>query len=241
MTEFIMDVHTHTLSSGHGYSTIREMAYAASQKGLKILGITEHAPAMPGTCMNFYFSNLKVVPRQMCGVELLLGAELNILDYDGKVDLPESILKTLDLNVASLHVPCIQPGTMEQNTSAYLHVMENPYVNIIGHPDDPRYPIDYKALVLGAKKNHVLLEFNNGSLMPNGARHDAWKQDRKMLEYCMEYQVPVIVNTDAHIDTLVGNFDLVREKLQEIQFPDELIVNSSREKLQAFLSRNVRQ
>ena len=41
--EYILDLHTHTIASGHAYSTIREMAQAASEKGLKLLGITEHA------------------------------------------------------------------------------------------------------------------------------------------------------------------------------------------------------
>ena len=69
-----LDLHTHTLVSGHAYSTIREMARMASEKGLKILGITEHAPQMPGSCHEFYFQNLTVVPREMYGVRLLLGA-----------------------------------------------------------------------------------------------------------------------------------------------------------------------
>lgn len=234
--EYLLDVHTHTLASGHAYSTIREMAYAASQKGLKLLGITEHAPTMPGTCMDFYFYNLKVVQRQMCGVELLLGAELNILDFDGKVDLPERILKTLDICIASLHTPCIKPGTMEQNTNAYLRVMENPYVHIIGHPDDERYPVDYEVLVRGAKRAHVLLEFNNGSLMPNGARTNAWRQDEKLLKLCMRYEVPIVVNSDAHADYLVGDFSRADEKLREIGFPPELVVNRSPELLKSFIS-----
>ena len=47
----VMDLHTHTVASGHAYCTLREMAKAASDKGLELLGITEHAPKMPGTCL----------------------------------------------------------------------------------------------------------------------------------------------------------------------------------------------
>lgn len=53
--KFIADTHSHTLASGHAYSTIKEMAAAAEAKGLKALAITEHAPKMPGTCGLFYF------------------------------------------------------------------------------------------------------------------------------------------------------------------------------------------
>ncbi|HIY19916.1 MAG TPA: PHP domain-containing protein, partial [Candidatus Blautia avistercoris] len=98
----ILDLHTHTVASGHAYCTLREMAKAASEKGLKVLGITEHAPKMPGTCHNYYFHNLKVVPRQMYGITLLLGAELNILDFDGNVDLSQRELENLDVVIASI-------------------------------------------------------------------------------------------------------------------------------------------
>ena len=50
---FEADTHSHTLASGHAYSTIKEMAAAAEAKGLKALALTEHAPKMPGTCFIF--------------------------------------------------------------------------------------------------------------------------------------------------------------------------------------------
>ena len=134
--DYLLDVHTHTIASGHAYNTIMEMAKAGFDKGLKLLGITEHAPMMPGTCHAMYFHNLKVVPRTMCGIELMLGAELNILDYDGHIDLDTRVLKQLDLKIASLHSVCIQPGTRKENTQAVLGAVHNPLVDIIGHPDD---------------------------------------------------------------------------------------------------------
>ena len=73
MKKLIADVHTHTLASGHAYGTIREMAQAASEKKLKILGITEHAPGTPGTADPIYFCNLQVIPRTLYGVHLLHG------------------------------------------------------------------------------------------------------------------------------------------------------------------------
>ena len=88
----ILDVHTHTIASGHAYNTMMEMIHAAQEKGLEVYGITEHAPRMPGTCHDFYFHNLKVVERRHGDLEVLLGAELNILDEKGNVDLDEPIL-----------------------------------------------------------------------------------------------------------------------------------------------------
>ena len=79
------------------------MAAAASEKGLKLLGITEHAPGIPGTCSPIYFRNLHVVPRRIYGVELLLGAELNIIDYKGTIDLGEEYFPMLDIRIAGIH------------------------------------------------------------------------------------------------------------------------------------------
>ena len=54
-----LDVHTHTVASGHAFSSLQEMAQAAAEKGLAVYGCSEHAPSMPGTCHEFYFTNFK--------------------------------------------------------------------------------------------------------------------------------------------------------------------------------------
>lgn len=234
--EHVLDLHTHTIASGHAYNTLREMAKAASDKGLSVLGITEHAPKMPGTCRSFYFHNLKTVPRELYGIRLLLGSEVNIMDFEGNIDLEERDLKGMDIIIASLHTPCIKPGSIKENTTAYLKVMENPYVNIIGHPDDGRYPVDYRALVEGAKEKGKVLELNNHSLDPKCFRRDARENDLKMLELCKEYAVPVIMGSDAHFDTLIGEFSMARELLEEVDFPEELVLNRSVEALQGHVN-----
>lgn len=235
--KFVLDTHTHTLASGHSYSTIREMAHTAHEKGLELLGITEHAPKMPGSCHEFYFQNLKVVDRQMCGVELLLGAELNILDPDGTVDLPEKILRKLDITIASLHTPCMTPGTLEENTRAYLNAIKNPLINIIGHPDDRRYPVDYREIVLAAKEYGTLLELNNSSLTEGGARVNAKPLDIELLGLCKEYGVPIVIGSDAHIDHAVGGHDKAEALIKEVDFPEHLIVNQSTDDLKKYVNR----
>ena len=101
-----LDVHTHTIASGHAFSTLQEMAQAAADKGLKVLGITEHSPGVPGTCHPIYFRNLHVVPRRMYGVELLLGAEINILDGKGNLELDEDYMKMLDIRIEGILSLC---------------------------------------------------------------------------------------------------------------------------------------
>ena len=60
MKKLIADMHMHTLVSGHAYGTIREMAATAGEKNLKLIGITEHAPGIPGTVDPFYYLNLPI-------------------------------------------------------------------------------------------------------------------------------------------------------------------------------------
>ena len=112
----LVDVHTHTIASGHAYNTMMEMIRAAQEKELEVFGITEHAPQMPGSCQLIYFHNLRVVPRQHGNLELLLGVELNILDEKGTVDMSQEDLAQMDLTIASLHIPCVKPGSREWNT-----------------------------------------------------------------------------------------------------------------------------
>ena len=226
----VLDLHTHTLVSGHAYCSLREMAKAAADKGLEVLGITEHAPAMPGTCHKYYFENLKIVPREMYGIQLLLGSEVNILDAQGTVDLVQRTLERMDVVIASLHMPCMKPGSKLENTESYLNVMKNPYVNIIGHPDDGRYEIDYEALVQGAKEYGKVLELNNHSMDPECTRENAVENDTVMLELCKKYQVPVVMDSDAHFDLLIGEFDLARDLLEKLDFPEELVLPADMEK-----------
>jgi len=116
----IIDIHTHTIASMHAYSTIREMAAAAKEKGLALLGISDHAPALPGTFHELYFHNFKVIRPAAYGIDLIMGAELNVLDHTGTVDLPEKALKKLHYVIASLHDLVIAPGSQEENTAALL-------------------------------------------------------------------------------------------------------------------------
>ncbi|MCC8028289.1 MAG: phosphatase [Lachnospiraceae bacterium] len=223
----LLDSHTHTIASGHAYSSMNDMIAAARDKGLALLALTEHAPDMPGTCYDGYFYNLKILPRRRGNLWTLFGVELNILNRNGDVDLEEDLYKTLDVTIASIHPPCYNETDPDAHLEAYLHVMERPYINIIGHPDDSRYPVDYKRLAAAAKEYNKLLEVNSSSLAPTTFRENAWENYREMLYWCRKYECPVIVNSDAHADVLVGDHEKARMLLQEAEFPQELIVNTN--------------
>lgn len=222
-----LDVHTHTLASGHAYSTIQEMAMAASEKGLRLLGITEHAPGIPGTCAPIYFRNLHVVPRKMYGINLLLGAEVNIFNHEGTLDMDDELMSRLDLRIAGIHSLCYKPGTREQNTYGMIQAIKNPYINIISHPGDGTADLEFEPIVLAAKEHNTLLEINNSSLKPVRKKLSARDNNLQILRLCKRYEVPVILGSDAHISFDVANYEFIPPLLAETEFPDSLIVNTS--------------
>ena len=75
-----VETHSHSLSSGHAYCTIKEMVTKAAELGLEGIAITDHAPEMPGSCHEYHFMNMRMMPRRMNGIEVLFGTEANIMD-----------------------------------------------------------------------------------------------------------------------------------------------------------------
>ncbi len=230
-----LDVHTHTIASGHAFSTIQEMAMAAKEKGLNLLGITEHASGIPGTCDPIYFRNLHVVPREMYGVKLLLGAEINILNGKGNLDMDDDLMAKLDIRIAGIHSLCYKWGTKEENTNGMIKAISNPFVNIISHPGDGTAELDFEPIVIAAKKHHTLLEINNSSLKPIRKKLSAKDNNVEILRLCKRYEVPVILGSDAHISFDIANYEYLPPLLTETEFPDSLIINTSIEQFKAYL------
>ena len=228
--QYLLDAHTHTIASCHAYSTVQENIKQAAEKGLRLIGITDHAPAMPGCADKMYFSNFRIVPRHLYGIEVYMGAELNIMDYEGTIDLPRQFLEELDFAIASLHPPCIPFGTKEENTNAYLNAMKNPYIQVIGHPGDPRYPFDAAALVKASEETGTILEVNNASLNPKGFRAGSDVYVLEVLALCEKKAVPILVGSDAHFSTHIGDFSFADRLLTECGFPESLVLNTSVER-----------
>lgn len=228
-----LDIHTHSLISGHAYGTIREMAKAAQDKGLKLLGISEHGPGIPGTCDPIYFSNLKMAPRQQYGVELIYGCEINVLN-DGTLSLKD-YLDCLDYAIVGIHTMCYENEGALKNTENIISCMKHKKVFFVSHPDDDHTPLDYERLVSAARENHIALELNNSSLIKQDKRWNCVENYKKMLLLCQQYNVPIIISSDAHDPEYVGRFTEAVNLLEEVEFDDNLILNTSVEKLKEFI------
>lgn len=234
LPKFELDIHTHTLVSGHAYGTIREMAQAARDQELKLWAFAEHGPAVPGACHPIYFANIHCIPRSLYGVEVLRGCEINVLQ-DGTLDLEQRWIDKLDFGIAGIHGICYQDAGREQNTDNLISCMRHPKVFFVSHPDDDHTPLNYERLVDAAVEHHVALEVNNSSFHKPDQRLGCVKNYETMLQLCMDRRAPIIVGSDAHDPSAVGDHAMARELLERVGFDPDLILNTSVEKFKAFV------
>ena len=234
--KIIADIHTHTIASGHAYSTLKENIEQASLVGLDFLGISDHTPGMPNTTCEGYFHNLKVICNEITDIRILKGAEANIIDTRGCIDLPYETCERLDYVIASLHDLVIDDMGIIANTQAIIGAMTNPHVRVIGHPDDDRFPLDYKAIAAAAKVMRVALELNNSSLSPCSSRSGGIRNTRRLLEECARVGTKIMVGSDSHIWCSIGNFEYALSLLEECRFPHELVVNANRVHFEGFMN-----
>jgi putative hydrolase len=182
--------------------------------------------------------NLRILPDYIAGVRVYKGVELNIMNREGEVDLPESIIDNLEVVIASLHPPCIRfEDDKELFTDALINTMKRGFVNIIGHPTDPRYPIDIKRVVTAARDYGVLLEVNNASFNGKSSRSGGEAVTIELLRECVRQSMPVILGSDAHYHTQVGDFSNVESLLREANVPKELIINNDTNAFVEFIER----
>lgn len=228
----LVDTHTHTSASAHAYSTLEENVRRAGELGLEAIAMTNHAPGMPDAPHIWHFMNVSNIPREINGVKVLYGVEANIMDADGSLDIDSGVLSMLDVVIASMHRDTFTPQTRKVHTQAYLNVLQNPYVDIIGHSGSPDYEYNVDTVLTFAKKEGKMIEINNNShLVRKGNLENCIYIARR----CMELGVYVAVGSDAHMSYSVGNFAEAMNMLCEINFPEELIANTTLEKFLSIL------
>ena len=228
---YLADIHTHSIASGHGTScTISDMAKEAGRKG-----ITDHGPGTLASGTSSYFRGLPFCPRKRFGVEVLYGVELNILDIQGHVDLSDELLSNLDYAIISMHGQNYRSGTVKENTLAYQNAMKYPAVKVLGHCDNPAFPVDYDALAYTASRENVIFEINEVSLTPGGYRGDTRANNAEILRCCLKYQLPIVLSSDSHGKEHVGDFTYAAEFVHQTGFPESLILNNQIPRLKVFL------
>lgn len=229
-----VDTHTHTILSGHAWSTLTENCLAAKKRGMKGLCLTEHAPGIECGAPSFIPHSQRMLPDVIEGIRVYKGVEMNILDHQNHVDIPPHYLKLCEFAIASIHTHMFpERADREANTATYLEMLRNPWIDILGHADDPSVPCDFEALAAEAKRQGKLLELNNNSTTPH--RPGSLQSLKAYILCCKRNRQRVCVASDAHFHTMVGNVTPLMTLLDELDFPQELIVNLYQDRFEAYL------
>lgn len=231
--KLVLDIHTHTIASGHAYGTVRENALAAREAGLLGLGISDHAPGTPGVFDPIYFGNLRAIPRKLYGVSIYYGVENNMMN-DGSMGLEDRFLAFLDYNMVGIHGTCYEDQGIAKNTENLLKCMSHPKTFFVSHPDDGWFPLDYDTVVPAAREYGVALELNDAHVL-HPWRKDCMKNIHTYLELCAKYKTSIFVGSDAHDPSRVGCFGSAVALLDEIGFDEELIITTSEDKFRKFI------
>jgi putative hydrolase len=229
-----IDTHTHSVASGHAYSTVEEMAKGARRAGLRGFALTDHGPALAGTPHPYHFGNLRILPARLNGVRLYKGVEANIMDMEGSLDLETGFLAKLDFVMAGFHRECFVPRGMEDNTRALVAALRNPLVDAVSHPGNPEFPVDPAAVVAAARECGKAIEINSGSFRIRIG------SDRNCLDFarlCARTGTRIVCGSDAHFSGDVGRLSAAKAVLKEAGVPRELVANASLRSFDAFLER----
>ncbi|AET68762.1 PHP family phosphohydrolase, histidinol phosphatase [Desulfosporosinus orientis DSM 765] len=232
--EIVVDLHTHTISSGHAYSTLADNALAASRRGIKLLGMTDHGPSMPGAPHLYHFGNLEILPEELHGVTILPGVEANITSHEGELDIPIRYLARMKVVLVGLHEICYPGGTTEENTQAYINAMKNPFTDMMVHPGRPQFELDLERIAYTSAELSIPVEINNSSL--SSEKKGAWGNCRRFARYMLQYQGPIILGSDAHFSDLVGGFDHALSLVHEVGIKENQILNTSAERVLDYLA-----
>lgn len=237
MIKITADTHTHTNCSTHAFGTVSENLAEAKKRGIELVCMTNHGPQMPDAPHVWHFETMAELPDYIDGVRLLKGAEANILDVEGSLDLPLAIQKKTDVMIASIHRQCYKSRTIKEHTQTWLNVIKNPYVRILGHMGQPSYCFEHEPVIEAAKKADICVEINNHSFAVRAGSENICRDIALM---CKKIGAKIVVSSDAHTPFQVGVFDKALKLLEEIDFPEKLIVNLNAERLERYLTENRR-
>lgn len=240
--QFIGDYHTHSHFSD-GRQSVEQIIKAAREQGLREIAITDHGPLVAVIGVGQAGDYLKVKSRLQAlqddeDIRLLAGAEANIRDMNGTLDIPPEVVEELDLLIAGLH-PYTLPTSVEDgvgvfvqnslrhlgrkqrdkaknhNTKAVVEaIYQNPELDIISHPG-LFFALDVAEVARACSKQDVLFEINCGHEFPDIS--DIMEAEQAGANF--------IVNSDAHFTASVGRLDYGGYIVEKLGIDGERVVN----------------
>lgn len=254
----LCDTHVHTSFSRHAFSTVEEDVHEAAEAGLELVGIADHLSSMISATLDprdyQHLYNLSAIPRRWMGVEVLRGAEVDIVDLEGHlfghdlafdrllVDDPlpvpcflDRALRQVDYAIASVHGRAFcRDASPAAVTAMYVAALRHPKVLMLGHLGRTGLTFELGPIIECAKALGKLIEVNEHSFERGFGDVEAIRERcRAIAIACAEAGVAVAVNSDAHISFAVGKVEGALSLLEEIRFPQELIATRDAETFKA--------
>jgi putative hydrolase len=226
-----VDLHVHSLFSSCGLHTFLELINHGRRIGLEAMAITDHGPAVGnGRLTSVFFERFK------CPFDDLVfykGIELNLLDEKGNIDMVWSFMPFVDLLLLGVH-PNLPPRASREHYTGMLMaaIDKNPFIDIITHPNDPDYPLDYVKIANKAKQYGIALELNNSKILYNRSTID---DALELVAACKQTGCCMAVNSDTHALLELGRDESVRPLLERVGFPPSLIVNRDLDAASTFI------
>lgn len=221
------DVHMHTTASD-GRNSIAEMAQAAIERGLEYIAITDHSKnlamiqGLDEKGAIEHIANIREVDKQMEGrIRIFTGIEVDIL-ADGALDLDDEVLAQMDVVIASVHTRLEQ--SRDEMTARILRAVENPNTRILGHPTGRQilrrepYQLDTGAVLRRCAELGVAVEHN-----ANPERLDLSDRDLRLAK---ETGCKIVINTDAHVTRVVGEWKYGIRQLRRAWLTPSDILNT---------------
>ncbi|MBP6063108.1 MAG: phosphatase [Fusobacteriaceae bacterium] len=230
-----IDLHVHTNINPHAFSTLEENLKAAKEKGMSTVAITNHGPALQDSPHWWGLANMCIIPEYIDGVRILKGVEVNILDEYANIDINQKIYKVMDIVIGGFHdIPEYgETGDIDKNTKAIINLFKSQKIDIGVHLGNPQFPIRYDEVVKAAKECNIAIELNNTSLTI--ARRGSAPNCLKIAELAKKEGCYISYGSDAHFSSYIGGFEEVEKLVEKVGYPEELIINSSEERLNNFL------
>lgn len=233
------DLHTHTVASGHGYSTFTENASYAASAGMELIAVTDHGPRVPEGAHEWYFYNQKMTPSVFRGMRVLHGCEANIVpDTDNGLDLPDELLEVLDFVSVGLHQLCgMDGGDIDANTHAVVRAISNPLVDMLTHPgNDVAFPVRIIPIIEAAVQHNVIIELNNHSFDSHGSRIGTSDREVEFALAAYEAGLPVAIGSDAHYWSAIGQNQPALAAALQVGIPPDYFLNLSAERVVGHLT-----
>jgi len=232
-----IDLHTHSLMSGHGLNTVFEMAAEAKKRRIRILGIADHGPSMEGAPHEGYFWISDKLDG-LEGVKVLLGVEANIINKNGKIDISDNYLGKQKIVIAGIHDKTPYKSSSEDHTLSIINAMKNPFVKIISHPFKMEFKVNIKKIVEAACSTKTLLELNDQLFEKESNNTEFLEAYTKLVGLCKKSGTPIIIGSDAHVASRIGEDENVLKVKKLIGLTENMIINNREKDLELFLKSN---